>query len=274
MYSIDGKTLTAAYDIYGTAINSVHGIGETLRVMSYNVQRWEGSNALSSIQDVAFGQEASIIGIQEWGYNVSASATIGGTAITGYLAAKGYGNLYVSEQSYNKTAIASKITLSDMSETVYTQSLETRSYTKSYFTIGGKRIAFFNTHLDYQVESSIKFLQAQELLEAVEQEESFILMGDLNTTVQSTSENEFIQIVKPFIDAGYNVANGGAPWGLLMTCYNGTTVEGSSQITPPDNIITSADIEIVNVYLDTTKLTAGTGNVIDHIPLIADLLIN
>ena len=274
MYDIYGNAVSTAYDISGKALDSANDIGETLRVMSYNVQRWEGSNALSSIQDVAFGQGASIIGIQEWGYNVSASATIGGTSIAGYLAAKGYSNLYVSEQSYNKTAVASKNGLADMSETVYTQSIETRSYTKSYFTFGGKRIAFFNTHLDYQAESAIKFQQAKELLAAVAQEETFILTGDLNTTVQSASENEFVQIVKPFIDAGYNVANGGAPWGLLMTCYNGTTVEGSSQITPPDNIITSADIEIVNVYLDTTKLTVGTGNVIDHIPLIADLRIN
>lgn len=274
MYDINGNALTAAYDIHGTALNSVHGIGETFRVMSYNIQRWEGNNALASIQDVAFGQGAAIVGIQEWGNSTTTTATIGGKSIPDYLAGKGYDNLYVSSLDVNHKAVASKIEMADMSETVYSQSYETRSYTKSYFNFAGKRIAFFNTHLDYQVESSIKFLQAQELLNAVAQEESFILMGDLNTTVQSTSENEFIQIVKPFIDAGYNVANGGDPWGLLMTFYNGTTVEGSSQITPPDNIITSADIEIANVYLDTTKLTAGTGNVIDHIPLIADLLIN
>lgn len=274
MYSIDGKTLTAAYDIYGTAINSVHGIKETLRVMCYNIQRWSGNNALSSIQEVAFGQGSAIVGIQEWGNSTTTTATIGGKSIPDYLAGKGYDNLYVSSLDVNHKAVASKIEMADMSETVYSQSYETRSYTKSYFNFAGKRIAFFNTHLDYQVESSIKFLQAKELLTAVAQEESFILMGDLNTTVQSTSENEFIQIVKPFIDAGYNVANGGDPWGLLMTFYNGTTVEGSSQITPPDNIITSADIQIKNVYLDTTKLTAGTGNVIDHIPLIADLVIN
>ena len=274
MYDINGNAFTAAYDIHGTAQDAVHKISERLRVMSYNIQRWSGNNALSSIQDVAFGQGAAIVGIQEWGNSTTTTATIGGKSIPNYLAGKGYGNLYVSALNVNKHAVASRIEMTDMSETRFSQSHETRSYTKSYFNYGGKRIALFNTHLDYQVESSIKFLQAQELLNAVAQEESFILMGDLNTTVQSTSENEFIQIVKPFIDAGYNVANGGDPWGLLMTFYNGTTVEGSSQITPPDNIITSADIQIKNVYLDTTKLTAGTGNVIDHIPLIADLVIN
>lgn len=274
MYDIDGKTLTTAYDIYGTAIDSVHNIEEKLRVMCYNIQRWSGNNALASIQDVAFGSGAVIVGMQEWGNSITTSASIGGKSIPDYLAGKGYSDLYVSSLDVNHKAIASMIKMEDMSETRYSQSHETRSYTKSYFTFGGKRIALFNTHLDYQVESSIKFLQAKELLAAVAQEKSFVLMGDLNTTVQSTSENEFIQIVKPFIDAGYNVANGGEPLGLLMTFYNGTTVEGSSQITPPDNIITSADIEISNVYLDTTKLTAGTGNVIDHIPLIADLVIN
>ena len=274
MYDIDGKTLTTAYDIYGTAIDSVHNIEEKLRVMCYNIQRWSGNNALASIQDVAFGSGAVIVGMQEWGNSITTSALIGGKSIPDYLAGKGYSDMYVSSLDVNHKAIASMIKMEDMSETRYSQSHETRSYTKSYFNYGGKRIAFFNTHLDYQVESSIKFLQAQELLNAVAQEESFILMGDLNTTVQSTSENEFIQIVKPFIDAGHNVANGGDPWGLLMTFYNGTTVEGSSQITPPDNIITSADIEIANVYLDTTKLTANTGNVIDHIPLIADLIVH
>lgn len=274
MYDIDGNVLTSAFDISGMEIKAVHGISEMLRVMCYNIQRWSGNNALASIQDVAFGNGAAIVGIQEWGNSITTSASIGGKSIPDYLAGKGYSDLYVSSLDVNHKAIASMIKMEDMSETRYSQSHETRSYTKSYFTFGGKRIALFNTHLDYQVESSIKFLQAKELLAAVAQEESFILTGDLNTTVRSTSENEFVQIVKPFIDAGYNVANGGEPWGLLMTYYSGSTVEGSTQITPPDNIITSADIEIANVYLDTTKLTAGTGNVIDHIPLIADLIVH
>lgn len=239
--------------------------------MSYNVLRWEGDNSMASIQDIAFEYGVDIVGIQEWGY--TEAKTINGTNCITYLNNKGYPYVSVTSKDYNHKAIASKYVLKDMEETVYTQSIETRSYTKCYVTIGGQKVALFNTHTDYQLNSTVKFAQIQEILEAVGEEEYFILIGDLNTTCTEKSETEYENCVQPFIDAGYNVANSSVGDDLIWTYYNGKTVELSTQITPPDNIITSANISINNVHTINTKLEDNTGYVIDHLPLVADLVI-
>lgn len=278
IYDMYGNALQAAFDKNGAALNQTFDINGTpmvgtLKVMTYNVLRWEGDNALVSIQDVAFGNVgADIVGIQEWGY--TESKNIDGVSCTAYLGNHGYDYIAVTSGDVNHKAVASKIPMTGMTEVVYTQSIETRSYTKSYFTFGGKTIAFFNTHTDYQLNSSVKFAQIQELLDAVSEEDYFILTGDLNTTCTSKAETEYLSCVQPFVDAGYNVANSPANQELIWTFYNGKTPTASTQITPPDNIITSANISILSTYTVDTKLEEDTSNVIDHLPLVCVLAIN
>lgn len=279
VYNIDGIDTDTAYDIDGTLLNQAYDIDgnellddNQLKVMSYNVQYWRGNNGMKSIQNIAFGDGADIVGIQEWG--TAQSPTIDGTDCISYLNSFGYTDVTVTSLDYNHKAVASKYPMTNKSETVYNQSIETRSYTKSYFEFNGKTIAFFNTHTDYQLNSTIKFAQIQELLTAVSNEEYFILTGDLNTTCTNKAETEYLNCVQPFIDAGYNVANSPVGEDLIWTYYNGATVAESTQITPTDNIITSSNIAIIDVYTIDTKLTANTGNVIDHIPLVAVLQID
>lgn len=270
LYDKDGSSLLEAYDKSGTLI--FPDGASVIKVMSYNVLRWEGYNSLKAIQNIAFDYGAEIVGIQEWG--TTEAKTIGGQNCIAYLNGFCYDDVYVSSLDVNHKAVASKIPMTDKTEVVYSQNIERRSYTKSYFTVGGNRIAFFNTHTDYQVGSAIKYAQIQELLAAVSNEEYFILTADLNTTCTEKSESEYIRCVQPFIDSGFNVAN--APVGdpLIFTYWNGKTVAESTQITPPDNIITSSNIDILNVQTIETKLSANGTYVIDHIPLIATLQIN
>ena len=282
IYDINGNELNAiysksggvdvGYDVEGNQVFPSSPLVQTLKVMTYNVLRWEGYNSQKSIQDIAFGSNADIIGIQEWGY--TEAKTIGGTNCISYLNGFGYDNVRVTSADYNHKAMASKYELTDYSETVFNQSIETRSYTKCYINVGNKRIALFNTHTDYQINSSVKFAQIQELLSAVSNEPYFILFGDLNTTCTNKSEAEYLNCVQPFIDAGYNVANSPTGSELIWTYYNGKTVAESTQITPPDNIITSPNIEISNVETIDTKLSASGAYVIDHLPLMVSLVFN
>ena len=81
-------------------------------------------------------------------------------------------------------------------------------------------------------------------------------------------------MIKPFVDAGYNVANCTSDSGFIGTYTSGNTA--SSTFWPNDNIITSANLEIDNFIVDTSKIDVAeqTSQTIDHLPLIAYLTIN
>ena len=78
-------------------------------------------------------------------------------------------------------------------------------------------------------------------------------------------------MIKPFIDAGYNVANCSDQHGFIDTWTNGKDTTGTWY--PHDNIITSADFTMSNVRRDTTKITEAAiqDKIIDHVPLICEL---
>lgn len=267
LFNLSGGELQTAYDIDGVEIFHPYD----MRIMSYNVRWFTEENQYGYIQNPPFGRNADIIGIQE--YSTGTIGKIDGVSAPTYMANKGYPYQYTSTLDYNHKIVVSKIPMNDISETVYSASHETRSYQKMYFTYKGKRIALFNTHTDYQLDN-YKYNQIAELVNAVAEEEYFILVGDLNTTCTDKGDTEYIKCVQPFIDNGYNVANSAVGEDLFWTFYNGKTESLSTQITPPDNIITSANIDIINVFVDTTKLNYNTGYAIDHIPLVADIVIN
>lgn len=276
IYDIDATSLTNGYDDSGL-LTSAYNLGGsaalsktiTKTIMNYNVQKWQGYNALKSIQDIAFSYGADIVGIQEWG--TSAAQKIEGEDAAHYLNGEGYDNVYITMDDKNHKAIASKAVLTDYEETVYEQWSEKRSYTKAYFKMNGHKVALFNTHLDYQLDSADKFAQAQELLNAVQNETYFVIVGDLNTDCTDKNSTEYQNVVQPFIDAGYNVGNSPTGDSLIWTFYNGETAGDSTKIRPPDNIITSSNITLGQADTIDTKLTAGLDLTIDHLPLVATI---
>lgn len=269
-YNANGGELSKGYDVAGNEIALTSGqnppLDFDLSVMTFNCQGWSGMNSDVAIIEAIMGEyNPDIIGFQEG--NLPSSSTFP----------------FASSYNSNTIPIATKnaIALSNQQSFTYsTQSQQyTRYYQRGYITIDNKTIAVFNTHLEFN-SLAIRAAQAAELLAALEEETSFILTGDFNVYTHSKTSEEYTTVIKPFIDAGYNLSNwvnGFRPF--VDTWFYGSAPGGSNTNPeladhPHDNIITSADIEIVKTYFDKRKINAHTGQTIDHIPIVARLKIN
>lgn len=270
-YDIDGNALQQAYDIEQ---NPLLPTEESLVVMTYNVQWFTDFNGQRAMQQTIINSnDADIIGIQELTQNGTISAV---------------GQAVLSDYSYkqlsnhkNYLGLVSKIQLSDYSTADFTnqdpydasQFSETRAYQKCTISFGGKNIAWFNTHLCFH-DASIKALQMMEIKAMADLEEYCIITGDLNSYCLSTADADYTDMYKPFVDAGYNLANcvGNV---FTKTWTDSKTATSLSQMTyPHDNIITSANIDIYSIKFDTTKFSYLNGQSIDHIPVVARLVVN
>ncbi len=279
VYNINGNKVELVYDVSSERLQHVYDINknrllvDNIVVMSYNVQDYKGINAQQAMQNAIISKyDADIIGVQEF-YGTDTVPTIASNMFNGY-------NLYRTNHK-NFNAIASKISLSDITVADYqsqdpqdmSQYSETRSYIKGYFTKNGKRICVINTHLCL-LTTSYKYQQMSELFALAENEEYCIITGDFNFFGMSVEDNDYINMYKQFVDAGYNLANCTEDRGFTKTYSNSTTATSLDDFTSaPDNIIVSGNININSVIYDLTKLNYLNGSVIDHIPIIATLQI-
>lgn len=260
-YDINGNLLTQAYDLEGNPLMEDEPtpptpIQSNFKVMSYNVQYWGGMNANTEmLQTIINTYDVDVIGTQE------GSGTAGGGLFSDYGYSEASGNL----------SLISKYALGDFVAANYTDGR--RGYIKAYIQFNGKRICIIDTHLETGFESVNKIAEAQQLFELVQNEDYFIITGDFNTTCKSVNAYHYNVIYKQFVDAGYHLANCSNQHGFIDTWTDGTSV--NDVWFPTDNIITSANIDIVNVIADTLKVdvAAQTGQSIDHLPVIACLAI-
>jgi len=266
VHDIDGITLSQAYDIEGNVLLPIEPSGN-ITVMSYNVQWFSGLNSNQSMQENILGTyDADIIGLQELTRD-SSMPSMGTTLFSDYQ------HQYIGGQA-NKTGLVSKYPLSNVvSSNFINQASETRGYQKAYLSVGGKTICWINTHLETSSYESVKVAQAGEIYNLVQNEPYFIITGDFNTVCKSVNDTEYTTIMKQFIDAGYNSANCSEQHGFLDTWTSGSTASGTWY--PCDHVITSANITITDVIVDTTKIdvAAQTGQSIDHLPLVAYLTV-
>lgn len=273
IYNVNGTQLGAAYDVEGEELEQAYDVNGNplidradLIVMTYNVQWFSGLNANQSMQQsIIDAYRADVIGLQE----LHSSMPEIGTAVL-----SDYPYITLGGMS-NKTGMASKIQLNNASTANFsTQASETRGYQKAYITAEGKTICWINTHLETSSYESVKVAQAAEVFALVENEDYFIITGDFNTVCKTTADEEYTTIMKQFIDAGYHSANCSDQHGFLDTWTSGSTASGTWY--PCDHVITSANISIDNVIVDTTKIDVAeqTGQPIDHLPLIVYLTIN
>lgn len=136
-------------------------------------------------------------------------------------------------------------------------------------TVEGIGITVFNTHLATSSQESTKVAQSVLICNMLSSYNRFILCGDFNTVCKSVNDEEYTTIMKQFVDAGYHVANCSNQHGFTDTWTEGSTADGTWY--PCDHVITSKNILIDDVYIDTTKLTDGLSETIDHVPFIAEL---
>lgn len=273
IYSVFGNEVFSCYDVDGTELYNAYDVGgnevfaptptNTFNVMTYNVQLWGGRNGNETlVREIFSSTNPLLVGLQE----------CRGVGTGGYVPDTfAYGAVGTKENVNNPTAIMSNVAFTDFTAYSFTNGI-TREYTKCYVTIGGKRIAWFNTHMDYYTgefsPTSNHALQMNEIFDVVSQEDSFILTGDFNCY----GAQEYNDCIKPFVDAGYNLCNWTNETGYVDTWFQGFTVDTATDKQPCDNIITSADLTITNIEYNTAKLSLTSGQ-IDHIPIIATIVI-
>lgn len=270
-YDIDGLAQNVAYDLDGVVVYPDEVL---LKVMTYNVQWFTGINSqLAMQQSIINNYNADIIGVQEISQNGNISS-VGQTVLSPYQ----YQRL---SNHKNYIAMMSKVPLSNIVVADYinqdpndmTQYNETRAYMTAEISAGGKTITWINTHLCLTAE--YKYLQMKEVFDIMETKEYAIATGDFNIgAYTSISDSAYVNMTKQFVDAGYNVANNNGI-GHTNTHTSATTATSLADLTKPhDDIITTGNIEILNVVFDTTKFNYLNGSAIDHIPVIATLKIN
>ena len=245
-------------------------------VMTYNAQLFTGRNAdLALTKGFIDKYRPDVIGMTEY-INYANSTNINQVLFSEYP----YEQRQVDIPAGN--AIFTKEAQSNGSNVQYTSkspSGETRGYNKTYITIDGVKVALYNTHLEIIPTPSesrqYRVAQAQQLLTDALTEDYFIITGDFNTgDCHNANGEDYIQVMKPFIDAGCHSANGSNQHGFINTYYNGATVTDSTVIWCLDMIITSSNIDILNVKIDKSKLSQTSAENIDHLPVIAYCHIN
>lgn len=282
VYTINGDVVNTLYDKNGSTINQAYDINghvvyqptaSSIRVATYNVGGWyigSGTNVptekktayIALQQSILSAVEADIVCFQEYWNAFCADGTTADSVIGQYFTQQEKTN---ADTTWNGHVTASNgIVLNDYESIRFVNYYSTApGYEKCYIDVGGKTVCIINTHLSTAAGGK-KEPQSQEIFDAVQNEPYFIIMGDFNTEV-----SDYDAIVKKFVDAGYHSVN------LNGTDHHFSTFYASAGIgKPTDQIITSANITISDAYVNTLKLTDGLGDKIDHIPLVADLVIN
>ena len=291
IYDLNGSMLSAAYDIDGVLLDTAYDLdgniifsptpSNVITVMSFNVGCFYSqyfpcpnnkTTAFYNRHQTIFGNSNPFLcGMQEWN---SAIGTVPASTLMNSFFTD-YEPSYVYVVQTAALTMASRCQLEDFELVRYADqsSGDNRYYQKAYVTIGDKRICFVNTHLGT---SNIRNAQFVELLDMLEDEEYFIAFGDFNFRIEQAGDSEYNLSVKLALDRGFNSAQNAN--GIYMTGYHGETVESSTSITALDNVITSTNLPISNVRVDTTKLTDGlcqaNSIIIDHLPIICDVTIN
>lgn len=277
VYGKNGSALTHAYDKDGDLVYTSGGVA--VRVMNYNVGQYYIGNGspiptasksiYSALQTTIFNnQHPDICVMQEATDQFCADGTLADTFLSSWFdtfettrGSIGYQAHKIATDGYE---------ISNYTAVPFTNAVGNYpGYETCTITIGNKEVFFVNTHMS--TTQSYQEAQCAEILAAVANKERFVVCGDFNTVIESLSDTDYITCIKPFIDEGYADANCGS-FGIFPTYY--ATADPNADYKPAtDHIIVSSNIVIANAYVDTTKLTDGIDEKIDHVPLIADLII-
>jgi hypothetical protein len=242
-----------------------------LKVMTYNIGEYSYGvspyylsdnydEKLNNYKKFFMTQNCDLIGFQEQGTYLDENHTVLANDML-------FDYLYpYNNDAPNWTCIKSKYKLGGNGYGIFSAS--NRKYVFSTLIIGKKEIFIMCVHLTPnpgQEQDEKRDAEIAEILSLVSSKDYFIIFGDFNAQTPELFNN--------FINAGYKIANGGYlpfEWTYSFNKTDFSNNNPSSSIRYFDNIITSSNIIIndsykVNTYNDLSS---------DHIPFIADLIIN
>lgn len=286
VYNISGASLSTVYNKSGQPLNAVYNraganiLGETvLKVMTYNVGQWyigDGNRVPVSkksdyytLQHGTFEDEdpVDILFLQEY---LNTWCDDDSSAQTEFI------NPYFDDQEVTNPAgrVGRSICtnghpiLNYQSHNFSHDSGSYPTYQTAQINIDGRTINIINTHNNSDIE--YQTWDVTDLLSAVAGMDYFILCGDfnINLSTEDTTSAQYQNSVQRFLDAGYNVGNCVEDW---IPTYFGTSSPTGGKYT--DQIVTSPNITITELYAYTAKLTDNLGDKIDHLPLVAVLTI-
>lgn len=272
IYGKNGQALSAAYSKNGTLIYPDGPIA--LKVMTYNVGGWydgKGTN-VPAAKDADYyalqygtisDNNPDILFLEEYWDQFSQA---GRTAISFLSQLFPYVYPVDGNTQYFGRCFCSKYPLSGYQNHIYTND-SPRYYDTIVANVAGRNVTLCVTHLGLTSEK--RATQAQELLTFAQTVQTpLILAGDFNTASSRPDGADYNNVLLPFINAGYSLANCGE-FGRLITYMDLESGNGAL-----DNIIFSEQFTITNAYVDNRKETDQLSERIDHMPLITELTIN
>lgn len=266
-FDIDAASLAKAYNKDGNEVFSA-----TLKVMSYNVGQWyygSGDNVPEAKDEEYYNlqngmianADADILCICEYWDIFSKTGRTALSLLSQYYP---YIETQGGSSGYYGRAICSKYPLTNFTHHAYTNE-SARYYDSATVTINDTPITVVVTHLNVD-DRSKRSAQVAELITFLQQQTRFIACGDYNTLdCKNTSGADYTAIIEPLLNAGFHCANC-SDFGFLETYSDQPTGTYTGCL---DNIVTSANIDILSASVDTTKLSDGLTEKTDHMPLIA-----
>lgn len=291
IYDLSGESLTTVFDNTGRQASQAYDIEgnpllgtRRIKVATYNVGQWfvGGHDNVPADRDAEYYQlqneiisnlDADILLLEEY---VDQFSKTGRTAYSllsqyyPYIEARGGGSV----TTVDGRCICSKYPISNYTVRVY--STGGKYYDSCNITIDGFVFTVFVTHAHWSTDSpdNYRISQMQELANVSSQYSNVIIGGDFNTGISANNTPEQVAqkiswYVQPLLDLGYHTANYSTD-GILTTCYDGTDTTATSWAL--DTIYTSPNLPLSDVYVETTKLTDGLADKIDHLPIAATVI--
>lgn len=271
-YNKSGNELQYSYDINGSVIFQP----QSLKVMQYNVGSWyDGSHDnVPSAKDSDYYAlqngmimqiDADIMCLEEYTQQFSKAGRTAKSLLEQYYP-------YIHEQggdsatSTSGRCVCSKYPISNYQTHQFTNTGSPRYYDSCTITVHDIPITVVVTHLNYASSGNTsRVAQLTELISFLQTQERFIACGDYNTLIQDATGTDYTDMIVPMLNAGFHLANCSEE-GFLTTYSDQPTGTWTGCL---DNIVTSANIDILSASVDTTKLSDGLTEKTDHMPLIA-----
>lgn len=287
IYDKNGISLGSAFDKDGNVVFAKNPLN--LKVMTFNVGQWWkgggggtsdesiGSNYRALFNKIFTDQDVDFVCIQEY------------WEIIGQQTAKALLEQYFpyvievcpTGANYFKHAVASKYPISNfvtapLAKNPTFKPVEENTNTNRFIdrcniTIDNKVFTVFNTHFGLNTTDRAK--NAEWLIGVMQGYTNIIACGDYNLHCHNDTHADYTDVIEVFLGSGYHCANC-TDFGFINT-YTADTGKTATMDNghPCDNIVTSRNIMIDDVWADESKLTDNIGDKIDHIPLIAELTV-